>query len=610
MNKRGLFQRLIFILILFLLIYSFINPNLMGTNDTVREIPYSDFIKEVENKGVLRVEIGDKDATGIFKDGSKFKVYLPSQDPTLIPTLVKNDVEVEVRAPDTTPLWITLILGFAPYLIFILFFWMMFRQVQGSNNQAFSFGRSKARLFLDNKPKVTFSDVAGVEEAKQELKEVVDFLKYPQKYRQLGARIPRGILLVGLPGTGKTLLARAVAGEANVPFFSISGSEFVEMFVGVGAARVRDLFTQAKKLSPSIIFIDELDAVGRHRGAGLGGGHDEREQTLNQLLVEMDGFDENTNLIVLAATNRPDILDPALLRPGRFDRRVVVDRPDFEGRKKILEVHIKGKPVGKDVDIDTIAKTTPGFVGADLANLVNEAAILAARKNKREINMEEFEEAIEKVIAGPEKKNRILRSTEKEMVAFHELGHALVAKLTPEASPVHKVTIIPRGLALGYTLQLPEEDRYILSKKELEAEISVLLGGRAAEELIFGQPTSGASDDLKRATELARKMVCEYGMSEKLKNITLGENNSEVFLGKDLMQIKNYSEDTAKIIDEEIKSLIDEGYNRAIELLKKHKEVLIELSKVLIEKETLDSAEIDKYLNKDKLEKAEIERTL
>jgi len=582
----------------------------MGTNDTVREIPYSDFIKEVENKGVLSVEIGDKDATGIFKDGSKFKVYLPSQDPTLIPTLVKNDVEVEVRAPDTTPLWITLILGFAPYLIFILFFWMMFRQVQGSNNQAFSFGRSKARLFLDNKPKVTFSDVAGVEEAKQELKEVVDFLKYPQKYRQLGARIPRGILLVGLPGTGKTLLARAVAGEANVPFFSISGSEFVEMFVGVGAARVRDLFTQAKKLSPSIIFIDELDAVGRHRGAGLGGGHDEREQTLNQLLVEMDGFDKNTNVIVLAATNRPDILDPALLRPGRFDRRVVVDRPDFEGRKKILEVHIKGKPVGKDVDIDTIAKTTPGFVGADLANLVNEAAILAARKNKREINMEEFEEAIEKVIAGPEKKNRILRSTEKEMVAFHELGHALVAKLTPEASPVHKVTIIPRGLALGYTLQLPEEDRYILSKKELEAEISVLLGGRAAEELIFGQPTSGASDDLKRATELARKMVCEYGMSEKLKNITLGENNSEVFLGKDLMQIKNYSEDTAKIIDEEIKSLIDEGYNRAIELLKKHKEVLIELSKVLIEKETLDSAEIDKYLNKDKLEKAEIERTL
>jgi len=486
----------------------------------------------------------------------------------------------------------------------------MFRQVQGSNNQAFSFGRSKARLFLDNKPKVTFSDVAGVEEAKQELKEVVDFLKYPQKYRQLGARIPRGILLVGLPGTGKTLLARAVAGEANVPFFSISGSEFVEMFVGVGAARVRDLFTQAKKLSPSIIFIDELDAVGRHRGAGLGGGHDEREQTLNQLLVEMDGFDKNTNVIVLAATNRPDILDPALLRPGRFDRRVVVDRPDFEGRKKILEVHIKGKPVGKAVDIDTIAKTTPGFVGADLANLVNEAAILAARKNKREINMEEFEEAIEKVIAGPEKKNRILRSTEKEMVAFHELGHALVAKLTPEASPVHKVTIIPRGLALGYTLQLPEEDRYILSKKELEAEISVLLGGRAAEELIFGQPTSGASDDLKRATELARKMVCEYGMSEKLKNITLGENNSEVFLGKDLMQIKNYSEDTAKIIDEEIKSLIDEGYNRAIELLKKHKEVLIELSKVLIEKETLDSAEIDKYLNKDKLEKAEIERTL
>jgi len=445
----------------------------------------------------------------------------------------------------------------------------MFRQIQGSNNQAFSFGRSRARLFLDNRPKVTFADVAGADEAKQELKEVVDFLKYPQKYRQLGARIPRGILLVGPPGTGKTLLARAVAGEANVPFFSISGSEFVEMFVGVGAARVRDLFTQAKKLSPSIIFIDELDAVGRHRGAGLGGGHDEREQTLNQLLVEMDGFDENTNVIVLAATNRPDILDPALLRPGRFDRRVIVDRPDFEGRKKILEVHLRGKPIGKDVNIDIIAKSTPGFVGADIANLVNEAAILAARKNKREINMEEFEEAIEKVIAGPEKKNRILRPQEKEIVAFHELGHALVAKLIPEATPVHKVTIIPRGLALGYTLQLPEEDRYLLTKRELEAEITVLLGGRAAEELIFGQPTSGAADDLRRATELARKMVCEYGMSEKLRNLSLGENHSEIFLGKDLMQIKNYSEETARVIDEEIKSIIDKMYNKALDLLKK-----------------------------------------
>jgi cell division protease FtsH len=600
LNWKNIISRLIIIFFIGFLIFTFFNPNILDNSAKEREIPYSEFIKSVENKEVFKVEIGEKEINGLFRDGSRFKTYLPTQDVNLIPTLIKNDVVVEVKPPDNTSLWISFILGFAPYLILIFFFWMMFRQVQGSNNQAFSFGRSRARLFLDNKPKVTFADVAGVEEAKQELREVVDFLKNPQKYRRLGAKIPRGILLVGPPGTGKTLLARAVAGEANVPFFSISGSEFVEMFVGVGAARVRDLFTQAKKLSPSIVFIDELDAVGRHRGAGLGGGHDEREQTLNQLLVEMDGFDENTNVIVLAATNRPDILDPALLRPGRFDRRVIVDRPDFEGRKKILEVHLRGKPIGKDVNIDIIAKSTPGFVGADLANLVNEAAILAARKNKNEINMEEFEEAIEKVIAGPEKKNRILRPQEKELVAFHELGHALVAKLIPEATPVHKVTIIPRGLALGYTLQLPEEDRYLLSKKELEAEIAVLLGGRAAEELIFGQPTSGAADDLRRATELARKMVCEYGMSEKLRNLTLGENHSEIFLGKDLMQIKNYSEDTAKIIDEEIKNIVDKAYNRALTLLKDHEDILKELSKVLIEKETIDGSEIDKFLQKNK----------
>ena len=606
MNWKSLIQRLIIIFLIGFLIYTFINPNSLNLNNRERQISYTEFLKYVENKEVYKVEIGENDATGLFRDGTKFKVYIPSQDPNLIPTLVRNDVEVEVRPPETTSIWISFLLGFAPYLILIFFFWMMFRQIQGSNNQAFSFGRSRARLFLDNRPKVTFADVAGADEAKQELKEVVDFLKYPQKYRQLGARIPRGILLVGPPGTGKTLLARAVAGEANVPFFSISGSEFVEMFVGVGAARVRDLFTQAKKLSPSIIFIDELDAVGRHRGAGLGGGHDEREQTLNQLLVEMDGFDENTNVIVLAATNRPDILDPALLRPGRFDRRVIVDRPDFEGRKKILEVHLRGKPIGKDVNIDIIAKSTPGFVGADIANLVNEAAILAARKNKREINMEEFEEAIEKVIAGPEKKNRILRPQEKEIVAFHELGHALVAKLIPEATPVHKVTIIPRGLALGYTLQLPEEDRYLLTKRELEAEITVLLGGRAAEELIFGQPTSGAADDLRRATELARKMVCEYGMSEKLRNLSLGENHSEIFLGKDLMQIKNYSEETARVIDEEIKSIIDKMYNKALDLLKNHEDVLRELSKIVMEKETLEGTEIDKYLykNTSKVEEA------
>lgn len=588
-------QKLIFLILIIVLIYSFINPPLNINKGTI-EINYSEFLRSIERDEIAKVTISDREVEGIFKNGTKFSVTIPIQDSKVIDKLISHDVEIDVKPPESTPLWLNVLLGFGPYLFVFFFMWLLLRQLQGSNNQAFSFGRSRARIFLDNKPKVTFADVAGADEAKEELKEVVEFLRNPQKFRQLGAKIPKGILLVGPPGTGKTLLARAVAGEANVPFLSISGSEFVEMFVGVGAARVRDLFNQAKRLSPSIVFIDELDAVGRHRGAGLGGGHDEREQTLNQLLVEMDGFDENTNVIVLAATNRPDILDTALLRPGRFDRRVVVDRPDLEGRKKILEVHMRGKPIAKDVNVEALAKGTPGFVGADLANLVNEAAILAARRNRREITMQDFEEAIEKVIAGPEKKSRIIRSSEKEIVAFHELGHALVGKLLPKANPVHKVTIIPRGLALGYTLQMPEEDRYLLTKEELEAEIAVLLGGRAAEELIFGQPTSGAADDLKRAVELARKMVCEFGMSKKLKNLSLGDQHSEVFLGKDLMQIRNFSEDTAKMIDEEIKEIIDSAYNRALNILKTHEEVLRELSKILMEKETLEGEEIDKYL--------------
>ncbi|MGB9856579.1 MAG: ATP-dependent zinc metalloprotease FtsH [Dictyoglomaceae bacterium] len=595
MNWKNAMQRLIFLLLIIVLIYTFLNPPLTN-NKGVIEINYSAFLRSIEKNEIAKVIINDRQVEGVFKDGTKFNVTIPIQDSKIIEKLVEHDVEIEVKPPESTPLWLNVLLGFGPYLFVFFFMWLLLRQLQGSNNQAFSFGRSRARIFLDNKPKVTFADVAGADEAKEELKEVVEFLKNPQKFRKLGAKIPKGILLVGPPGTGKTLLARAVAGEANVPFLSISGSEFVEMFVGVGAARVRDLFSQAKKLSPSIVFIDELDAVGRHRGAGLGGGHDEREQTLNQLLVEMDGFDENTNVIVLAATNRPDILDTALLRPGRFDRRVVVDRPDLEGRKKILEVHMRGKPIAKDVNIDVLAKSTPGFVGADLANLVNEAAILAARRNRKEITMQDFEEAIEKVIAGPEKRSRIIRSSEKEIVAYHELGHALVGKLLPKANPVHKVTIIPRGLALGYTLQMPEEDRYLLTKEELEAEIAVLLGGRAAEELIFGQPTSGAADDLKRAVELARKMVCDFGMSEKLKNLSLGDQHSEVFLGKDLMQIRNFSEDTAKMIDEEIKRIIDSAYQKALSILRAHEKVLRELSKVLMEKETLEGEEIDAYL--------------
>ncbi len=486
-----------------------------------------------------------------------------------------------------------IITALLPVLLIGGFIFFMMRQAQGTNNQAMSFGKSRARMFLGNKTVVTFNDVAGVDEAKQELTEVVEFLKYPEKFNSLGARIPRGVLLVGPPGTGKTLLARAVAGEAGVPFFSISGSEFVEMFVGVGASRVRDLFEQAKRNSPCIVFVDEIDAVGRQRGAGLGGSHDEREQTLNQILVEMDGFDTNTNVIVVAATNRPDVLDPALLRPGRFDRTVILDRPDIKGRHQILQVHIKGKPLDKTVDIEAIARRSPGFSGADLANLVNEAAILAARRNKKSVGNDEFNEAIDRVVAGPERRSRIISEEEKEIIAFHEGGHAVVQRVLPKCDPVTKVTIVSRGMALGYTMSLPQEDRYLHSKTEFEDKIAGMLGGNVAETLVFGDTTTGSSNDIEKATGLARAMVTQYGMSEKLGPLAFGKKEEMVFLGREISEQRNYSDEVAAKIDSEVRAIIDNGFNRAKEALTTHRAVLDRLAALLIEKETIESEEFE-----------------
>ena len=486
-----------------------------------------------------------------------------------------------------------LITAFLPVLLIGGFIFFMMRQAQGTNNQAMSFGKSRARMFLGNKTVITFNDVAGVDEAKQELTEVVEFLKYPEKFNSLGARIPRGVLLVGPPGTGKTLLARAVAGEAGVPFFSISGSEFVEMFVGVGASRVRDLFEQAKRNSPCIVFVDEIDAVGRQRGAGLGGSHDEREQTLNQILVEMDGFDTNTNVIVVAATNRPDVLDPALLRPGRFDRQVVLDRPDIKGRREILNVHIKGKPLDKAVNLDELARRSPGFSGADLANLVNEAAILAARHNKKSIAMGDFNEAIDRVVAGPERRSRLITPEEKTIIAYHEGGHAVVQRVLPKCDPVSKVTIISRGMALGYTMSLPSEDRYLHSKTEFEDKIAGMLGGHVSEELVFGDTTTGASNDIEKATGLARAMVTQYGMSEKLGPLAFGKKDEMIFLGREISEQRNYSDEVAAKIDAEVRDIIDRAYQRAKDALTSHREVLDRLAALLIEKETIEGEEFE-----------------
>jgi cell division protease FtsH len=502
-----------------------------------------------------------------------------------------DQIVIQVRVPSIWTNITPLLFSVVPVLLMAGFFIFLMRQAQGAGNQAFSFGKSKARVFTGDKPTVTFQDVAGAEEAKQELEEVVEFLKEPQKFASLGARIPKGVLLIGPPGTGKTLMAKAISGEAGVPFFSISGSEFVEMFVGVGASRVRDLFEQAKKNSPCIIFIDEIDAVGRQRGAGLGGSHDEREQTLNQILVEMDGFDTDTNVILIAATNRPDILDPALLRPGRFDRQVVMDRPDAKGREAILNVHIKGKPLEPDINLTTIAKGTPGFAGADIENLVNEAAILAARRNKRAIGMPEFQEAVERVIAGPERRSRLISDEEREIVAYHEAGHALVMQMLPNSDPVHKITIVSRGMALGYTMPLPEEDRLLYSREKFRDELAGLLGGRVAEEEVFGDITTGASNDLQRVTSLARRMVTQYGMSDVLGPQTFGEKEELIFLGREIGEQRNYSEEIAEEIDREVSKLVQDAYQRARTIIHESRAKLDELARRLIDHETVDASE-------------------
>jgi cell division protease FtsH len=522
------------------------------------------------------------------------QVVVPSESKEeLIKEFNKAGVSLDVKEPDKSSFWFSMISSFFLPILLLVGFLFMFRSAQSGGNQAMSFGRSRAKLMVDNKVKVTFQDVAGIDEAKQELQEIVDFLKNPEKFQALGARIPRGVLLVGAPGTGKTLLAKAVAGEAGVPFFSISGSDFVEMFVGVGASRVRDLFDQAKKHAPCIVFVDEIDAVGRQRGAGLGGGHDEREQTLNQLLVEMDGFEGTTGIIVVAATNRPDILDSALLRPGRFDRQVVIDRPDVLGREQILSVHSRGKPLAKDVELKTLSRRTPGFTGADLSNLINEAALIAARLDKREIEMNDLELAIDKVIAGPEKKTRIIQPKEKEMTAYHEIGHALMCILLKNAHPLHKVSIIPRGFALGLTMFFPEEDILTQTRSQLIDQIGVGLGGRVAEEIIYGEITTGAQDDLEKSTKLARRMVTEFGMSDKLGPMTFGKRHEQVFLGREFGHERDYGEGVAAVIDEEVKRIVMEQYNRVKEMLQRYRPHMDAIVKVLLEKETLDKKEVD-----------------
>ena len=558
------------------------------------EMIFSDFMAKLDKGEVNEVTIKENDIRGVLKDGSKFRTYTVNY-PDLVKILRDKNVRITARPSEVSP-WYAFLVSWAPIILFVALWIFFMRQMQMGGNKALSFGKSRARLISEERKKVTFSDVAGIDEAKDEVVEIIEFLKDPPKFQKLGGRIPKGVLIVGPPGTGKTLLAKAIAGEAGVPFFSISGSDFVEMFVGVGASRVRDLFEQGKKHAPCIIFIDEIDAVGRLRGAGLGGGHDEREQTLNQLLVEMDGFDTNEGGILVAATNRPDVLDPALLRPGRFDRQIVVSRPDLKGRIEILNVHIKKIPLDKDVSLETIGRGTPGFSGADLENLVNEAALLAARKNKKSVGMDDFETAKDKVLMGVERKSLILSEEEKRTTAYHEAGHALVAKILPGTDPVHKVTIIPRGRALGLTMQLPMDDRYTFPREYLYNNIAILMGGRVAEEMVLKSITTGAGNDIERATDLARRMVCEWGMSEKLGPLTFGKKEQEIFLGREISQHRDYSEHTAIEIDNEVKRLVMENYERARTIIRTHMKALRALAEALLEKEVLDAPEIEKII--------------
>ncbi len=567
--------------------------NLLETTPPNEEMIFSDFSAKLKQGEIAEVTITKPEnaIVGTLKNGMKFKTYSPDY-PDLVKELREKGVRIAAR-PDHTPWYMSVLFNFGPIVLLVLLWVFFMRQMQAGGNKALSFGRSRAKLVSDKGIKVTFKDVAGIEEAKEEVTEIIDFLKDPQKFQKLGGKIPKGVMLVGPPGAGKTLLAKAIAGEAGVPFFSISGSDFVEMFVGVGASRVRDLFEQAKKNSPCIIFIDEIDAVGRHRGAGLGGGHDEREQTLNQLLVELDGFAQNDGVIVLAATNRPDVLDPALLRPGRFDRQVIVPNPDVKGRLEIIKVHIKNIPIDEDVKFEVIARGTPGFSGADLANLINEAALAAARQSKTKVEMADFEHAKDKVMMGKERKSMIISEEEKKNTAYHEAGHALVAKLTPGTDPLHKVSIIPRGRALGLTMQLPVDDRYTHSKEYILNQLAVLMGGRAAEQIFLGHITTGAGNDLQRATDLARKMVCEWGMSDKLGPLTFGKREEQIFLGKELTRQKDYSEKTAEEIDDEVKSIVRARYAYANQLLLDNKKFMKDIAETLLEVETLDGSEID-----------------
>jgi cell division protease FtsH len=612
-NFRRLTNNFILLAFLLILMLFLFRGQIFVTPD-MQDFTLNRFEQEVTQGNVEKVTVKDRDQTilGTLKDGTEFRVSYP-QGYEFSGLLLKHGVEVQID-PQNQPMWWALVSTFLPFLIMFGLLFFFLQQMQGSGNKVMSFGKSRAKMFTKDQPRITFQDVAGVDEAVEELREVEEFLESPAKFQSLGAKIPKGVLLYGPPGTGKTLLARAVAGEAGVPFFSISGSDFVEMFVGVGASRVRDLFEQAKANEPCIIFIDEIDAVGRHRGAGLGGGHDEREQTLNQLLVEMDGFDVHDAVILIAATNRPDILDPALLRTGRFDRHIAVDRPDLVGREKILEVHARGKPLEKDADLRVIARQTPGFTGADLANLLNEAALLAARHGKKRVSMSELEQAIERVIAGPERKTRVMSEREKTIVAYHEAGHALIAHYLPNTNPVHKISIVSRGRALGYTITLPTEDKYLVSRSELYDNLAQLLGGRVAERMIFGDITTGAQNDLETATKIARQMVCEYGMSDTLGPLTLGQKQDQVFLGRDFASHPDYSDQVAFEIDKEIRRIVDEAYDKAEGILEEYRDKMDLLAKELMEKETLSREEVLQLLSEEgvsaeaELQKGEAER--